>query len=52
MHCARGVQLLRKYGREAAREAELVRAKRGLGGLLPEEVELAWVLKDEEKLVR
>lgn len=52
MHCARGVQLLSKYGGEEAREALLVRANRGLRGLLPEEAELAWLLKDKEELVR
>lgn len=45
------MQLLSKYGREAAREAELVRAH-GPQGLLPVEVELAWLLKGSEELAR
>lgn len=39
------MRLLSKSGGGATREAELVRANKGLMELLPEEVELAWVLK-------
>lgn len=39
------MRLLSKSGGGATREAELVRANKGLRELLPEEVELAWVLK-------